>query len=41
MANGFNASTSNSQLGIADHAVVDATFLLDQSQMLLLLEHLG
>ena len=37
MANSFNASTINSQLGIADHA----RFLLDQNQMQLLLEHLG
>jgi len=32
---------SNSQVGIADHAVVDATFLMELSQMLLLLQHLG
>jgi len=41
MGKSFNASSSNSQLGIVDHAVVDATFLLDQSKMVLLLEHLG
>ena len=41
MDKSFNANTSNSHVGIADHAVVDATFLMDLSQMLLLLQHVG